>query len=213
MEILVKQVSKSLGKRQVLKEINFEARSGEIVGIIGRNGSGKSVFFKCLVGLFQPNSGEIWIGGEKISPKSRLGSRVGMIIEQPGFLPQYSGYRNLKILAALQGRAGKKEIEESLKAVGLYEERNKQVGKYSMGMKQRLALAQAMMEDPPVLILDEPMNGLDKKGVEEMRRLLGEMRERRKLILMASHNKEDIELLCDRVYEMDAGEISLKING
>ena len=213
MEILVKQVSKSLGKRQVLKEINFEARSGEIVGIIGRNGSGKSVFFKCLVGLFQPDSGEIRIGGEKISPKSRLGNRVGMIIEQPGFLPQYSGYRNLKILAALQGKAGKQEIEESLKAVGLYEERNKQVGKYSMGMKQRLALAQAMMEDPPVLILDEPMNGLDKKGVEEMRRLLGEMRERGKLILMASHNKEDIELLCDRVYEMDAGEISLKING
>lgn len=131
--------------------------------------------------------------------------KIGAVIEKPGFLKQYSGYKNLQILSALSGK--KIDINEVLKIVGLENARNKKVGKYSMGMKQRLGIAQALMEDQKILILDEPMNGLDNKGVEDMRELFLQLKNQGKTFLIASHNREDIDLLCDVVYEMDAGKI------
>ena len=181
---------------------------GEITGLIGRNGAGKTVLMKCLCGFVTPTEGEIFIEGKKMYGKIPIDlSCIGMIIENPGFLDAYSGYHNLSFLAKINGRIGKKEIREALKMVGLDSDSRKRVGKYSLGMRQRLGLAQAIMEDQEILILDEPMNGLDNKGVEDIRNLLLSFREKGKTIILASHSKEDINLLCDKIYEMDNGEI------
>lgn len=195
VEILVENVTKRFKQETVLDGISLEVEQGSICGIVGRNGSGKTVLFKCICGLMETDEGKICVDRKKI----------GAVIEKPGFLKQYSGYKNLQILSALSGK--KIDINEVLKIVGLENARNKKVGKYSMGMKQRLGIAQALMEDQKILILDEPMNGLDNKGVEDMRELFLQLKNQGKTFLIASHNREDIDLLCDVVYEMDAGKI------
>lgn len=195
VEILVENVTKRFKQETVLDGISLEVEQGSICGIVGRNGSGKTVLFKCICGLMETDEGKICVDRKKI----------GAVIEKPGFLKQYSGYKNLQILSALSGK--KIDINEVLKIVGLENARNKKVGKYSMGMKQRLGIAQALMEDQKILILDEPMNGLDNKGVENMRELFLQLKNQGKTFLIASHNREDIDLLCDVVYEMDAGKI------
>ncbi len=136
-------------------------------------------------------------------------SNVGVIIETPGFLPNYSGYNNLKFLAKIRNKIGKDEIRTAIKSVGLDPDDKKHVGKYSLGMRQRLGLAQAIMEDPEMLILDEPMNGLDKDGVKDMRQYLLDLKEQGKTILIASHSAEDIDVLCDTVCEMDKGILTM----
>ena len=197
--IIVNHVTKSFKEETVLKDVVLSVPKGKICGIIGRNGSGKTVLFKCICGLLQVDKGDIQVDHRQI----------GAIIEEPGFLGQYSGRKNLELLASISGKKIS-NYQKILKMVGLLEAGDKKVRKYSMGMKQRLGIAQAIMEDQNIIILDEPMNGLDNAGVEEMRKLFLNLREQGKTILLASHNRDDIEILCDVVYEMDHVILSLR---
>lgn len=201
--IIVEHVYKSFGKEKVLEDVNLTIEKGKIFGVVGNNGSGKTVLMKCICGFLQADSGKITINGKVIGKDCDFPESLGMIIETPGFLPNISGYKNLKILAGLKAAIGKKEILDSLERVGLDPHMKKHVAKYSLGMRQRLGIAQAIMEDPDVLILDEPFNGLDKTGVKHMRELLKELKNQGKSILLASHNAQDIEELCDDVHEME----------
>lgn len=197
-------VSKTFGSQLVLNNINVNFENGKIHGIIGRNGSGKTVLLKCICGLMHPDTGNIMIDGNKLG-RSNTSGNIGAIIESPGFLPNYSGFKNLMFLAGIRKIISKDEIIKSMQVVGLDANLKKHVTHYSMGMRQRLGLAQAIMENPDILILDEPMNGLDQKGVKEIRNLLLSLRDDGKTILIASHSKEDVDILCDTVHIMDAG--------
>lgn len=168
------------------------------------------MLFKVICGFYSLTAGSISINGKTFGRRLRIPDGIGSIIESPGFLGNYSGYRNLKFLADIRGKIGKKEIQEAMKTVGLDPASRKHVSKYSLGMKQRLGLAQAFMEGQDILVLDEPMNGLDNQGVEDMRQLLLDLKNQGKTILLASHNREDIEVLCDEVFEMDHGILSRK---
>ncbi len=206
--IEVTDLVKKYQDQEVLKKISCTFEKGKIAGLIGRNGAGKTVLMKCICGFVIPTEGEIRIDGRKLRGRKKADlTKIGMIIENPAFLEAYTGYQNLAFLARINGIIGKEKIRKTLRMVGLDPDSRKKVGKYSMGMRQRLALAQAVMEDQEILILDEPMNGLDNRGVEEMRKLLLEFRGQGKTILLASHSQEDIRVLCDKIYEMDQGEI------
>ena len=208
--IEVKNVYKSFKNIEVLHDVSLQVDAGSICGIIGRNGSGKTVLFKCICGFLQIDRGEIQIEGKAVGKDKSTLSNLGIIIESPGFLRHYSGYKNLEFLMGLNGKADREKINAVLDLVGLAEQKNKKVGKYSMGMRQRLGIAQAIMEEQNILILDEPMNGLDNQGVEDIRKLLLKLKEKGTAILLASHNQEDIRQLCDFVYEMDSGRIQRK---
>lgn len=206
--IEVTDLVKKYQDQEVLKKISCTFEKGKITGLIGRNGAGKTVLMKCICGFVIPTEGEIRIDGRKLRGRKEADlTKIGMIIENPAFLESYTGYQNLAFLARINGIIGKEKIRKTLRMVGLDPDSRKKVGKYSMGMRQRLALAQAVMEDQEILILDEPMNGLDNRGVEEMRKLLLDFRGQGKTILLASHSQEDIRVLCDKIYEMDQGEI------
>lgn len=203
--IEVQNVVKRFRDQVVLKNVSISFEKGKIHGIVGRNGSGKTVLFKCICGLMHPEEGVILVNGKRVGRDVDMPEDIGAIIEAPGFLPNYSGYKNLRFLANIRRKIGKEEILNVLKTVGLDPESRKHVGKYSLGMRQRLGIAQAIMEDPEILILDEPMNGLDNAGVQNIRALLLELKAQGKTILLASHNHEDIAALCDTVHEMDGG--------
>ena len=203
--IEISHVTKKYGAATVLNDVNISFEKGKIHGIVGRNGSGKTVLFKCICGLMHPEEGVILVNGKRVGRDVDMPEDIGAIIEAPGFLPNYSGYKNLRFLANIRRKIGKEEILNVLKTVGLDPESRKHVGKYSLGMRQRLGIAQAIMEDPEILILDEPMNGLDNAGVQDIRALLLELKAQGKTILLASHNHEDIAALCDTVHEMDGG--------
>ena len=203
--IEVQNVVKRFRDQVVLKNVSISFEKGQIHGIVGRNGSGKTVLFKCICGLMYPEEGVILVNGKRVGRDVDMPEDIGAIIEAPGFLPNYSGYKNLRFLANIRRKIGKEEILNVLKTVGLDPESRKHVGKYSLGMRQRLGIAQAIMEDPEILILDEPMNGLDNAGVQDIRALLLELKAQGKTILLASHNHEDIAALCDTVHEMDGG--------
>ena len=191
-----------------LDHVYLKISAGTICGLIGRNGSGKTVLMKCICGLMPLTSGKIKVNGKTIGEDVEIPESVGVIIETPGFLSSFSAYSNLKFLADISGKADKQTIRSAIKSVGLDPDNKKHVGRYSLGMRQRLGLAQAIMEDPDILILDEPMNGLDKSGVEDMRRYLLDLKAEGKTILIASHSTEDIQILCDCVFEMDKGTLS-----
>lgn len=201
----VQNVSKKYREYTVVNAVSLKVEKGSIVGLIGRNGSGKTVLMKMICGLVAPTEGRIYVNQKRVGYDCDIPSDIGVIIETPGFLPNFSGCKNLMQLAQINGKIGKDEVKAAIKKVGLNPEDKKHVGKYSLGMRQRLGLAQAIMEDPALLILDEPMNGLDKESVEEMRRYLLDLREDGKTILLTSHSAEDIDVLCDRVYEMNKG--------
>ena len=203
--IEVQNVVKRFRDQVVLKNVSISFEKGQIHGIVGRNGSGKTVLFKCICGLMHPEEGVILVNGKRVGRDVDMPEDIGAIIEAPGFLPNYSGYKNLRFLANIRRKIGKEKIVNVLKTVGLDPESRKHVGKYSLGMRQRLGIAQAIMEDPEILILDEPMNGLDNAGVQDIRALLLKLKEQGKTILLASHNHEDIAALCDTVHEMDGG--------
>ena len=203
--IEVQNVVKRFRDQVVLKNVSISFEKGKIHGIVGRTGSGKTVLFKCICGLMHPEEGVILVNGKRVGRDVDMPEDIGAIIEAPGFLPNYSGYKNLRFLANIRRKIGKEEILNVLKTVGLDPESRKHVGKYSLGMRQRLGIAQAIMEDPEILILDEPMNGLDNAGVQDIRALLLELKAQGKTILLASHNHEDIAALCDTVHEMDGG--------
>lgn len=200
--IKVNHVYKSFGKEQVLMDVNFSIPPGSIYGVVGNNGSGKTVLMKCICGFMKCDRGKIVVNGRQVGKEVDFPDRLGVIIETPGFIPNLTGYKNLKILAALKGRIGKSDIRETLQRVGLDPDMKKPVSKYSLGMRQRLGIAQAIMEDPKVLVLDEPFNGLDRYGVVEIRALLKDLKADGKSILLASHNAQDIEELCDHVKDL-----------
>lgn len=206
-KIKVIHANKSFKKQKVLKDVCLECLKGEITGIVGRNGTGKTVLFKAICGLLILDEGEIQIDGMK-KRNGEILKNAGVIIEEPAFLSHYSGYKNLELLYMIHHKRNREYLEDVLSQVGLDPKSKKHVVRYSMGMRQRLALAQAMMENPEILILDEPFNGLDNRGVEEMRILFLKLKEEGKTILVASHNAEDIRILCDHVYNMDGGELS-----
>ncbi len=203
----VRNVFLTLGKTEILKDISVSFECGKIHGLIGRNGSGKTMLMKCICGFVKPNSGEITVDGKRVGKDCDFPQSMGVIIETPAFIPYYSGYKNLKLLAELRGKIGGEEIKNTMHRVGLAPEIKRPVRKYSLGMRQRLGLAQAIMENPDLLILDEPMNGLDKEGVQDMRQYLLDLKSQGKTILIASHSAEDIDTLCDTVCEMDKGKL------
>jgi ABC-2 type transport system ATP-binding protein len=206
--IAVNNLSLTIKKKSILQSINAEFEKGKIHGLIGRNGSGKTMLMKCICGFIKPTSGEVIVREKRIGKDCDFPQSVGIIIETPGFIPYYSGYRNLKLLADLNCVISAQQVKNAMNTVGLDSELKLLVKKYSLGMRQRLGLAQAIMENPDILILDEPMNGLDKDGVSDMREYLKTFRESGKTILIASHSSEDISLLCDTVCEMDKGILS-----
>ena len=206
--IVIEHVSKIFGENKVLDDVCVSFEKGRIHGIIGRNGSGKTMLMKCICGFVPVTSGSIQVRGKMVGKDIDVPQNMGIIIETPGFLNGYSGYNNLKFLANINNKISEEKIIETLKLVKLDPHNKKHVGKYSLGMRQRLGLAQALMEDPDILILDEPMNGLDQSGVEEMREVFAALAKKGTTILMANHNAEDIEILCDTVHEMDLGVIS-----
>lgn len=206
--IKLTNVTKSYDRERVLDNVCAFFRPGQIHGIIGRNGSGKTVLLKCIAGLTTPDRGTIRVGRKVIGRDIETPPRLGAIIETPGFLPNYSGFLNLKLLADIRGRIEDDEIYDAMERVGLDPDSRKHVSKYSLGMRQRLGIAQALMERPRLLILDEPMNGLDNEGVEDMRRLFLHLREQGVTMILASHNPLDIHELCDHVYAMDAGRLT-----
>lgn len=201
------QVSRKFGEEWALKEVSVQLERGKIYGIVGNNGSGKTVFMKCICGLLPATSGRIWVGGKEIGKEIDFPESLGVIIETPGFLSGLTGRKNLEILADLRKKIDRTGIEEAMRKVELDPDMKKQVSKYSLGMRQRLGIAQAIMENPEFLVLDEPFNGLDHRGVEEIRRLLKDLKKEGKTMILASHNAEDIKVLCDEVYEMDAGNL------
>ena len=207
--IEIHDLVKVFGQDSVLKGINRNFEAGKIHGVVGNNGSGKTVMFKCICGFLQPTGGRVFVQGKQIGKDVDFPEDLGLIIETPGFLPQLSGLRNLEILASLKRKIGLKEVAAVIRRVGLDPLSTKPVGKYSLGMRQRLGIAQAIMEDPSLLILDEPMNGLDKHGVAEMRELFKSLATDGRTILLASHNIQDIDALCDTVCEMDAGVMTM----
>ncbi|MEG1884413.1 MAG: ATP-binding cassette domain-containing protein [Clostridia bacterium] len=206
--IILEKVSKAYRHVFVLKNVDAQFERGMIHGIIGRNGSGKTLMLKAICGLMSVSSGIIRVNGKTIGINSTIPESIGAIIETPGFLPYYSGYKNLSYLASLKAKIGKSEIDAAIIRVGLDPKDRKWVGKYSLGMRQRLGIAQAIMEEPDILLLDEPFNGLDQQGIVEMRNLFFDLRTAGKTILIASHVQEDIDKLCDTVYEMDAGVLT-----
>ncbi len=205
-KIVIEHLSKKFGKQEVLKDISLTMEAGKIYGIAGYNGSGKTVMFKCICGLIIPDGGIIRIDEQKVK-RGEILTDVGMIIEGPAYLKRKSAYNNLRLLYQIRNKVNKKYLYEILSQVGLDPASKKPVGKFSLGMKQRLGIAQAIMENPSFLILDEPLNGLDKNGIKEMRNFFLEMKNSGKIILMASHNKYDMEVLCDELYELEAGKL------
>ena len=205
--IILENVSKSFKGKTVLQPVNLTVERGTITGFIGRNGSGKTVLFKLICGLLRPSTGSVTIDGVRLGKYADFAPDAGVLLETPGFIGYESGLRNPRDLAAIRKKIKAAQVKEAIRAVGLDPEDRKRVGKYSLGMRQRLGIAQAIMEDPSLLILDEPMNGLDKDGVTEMRALFRSLRDEGKTILLASHIAEDIDLLCDAVYELDKGKM------
>lgn len=204
-EISIRNVELVLEKTTILDDVCMEMKKGNIYGLIGRNGSGKTMLMKCICGFVKPTNGNIMVRNQVVGKDIDFPENMGILIENPGFISYYSGMKNLIMLAELNRKIDRGQVEETMRFVGLDPKMRRHVQKYSLGMKQRLGIAQAIMEDPDILILDEPMNGLDKEGVKDMRTLFLELKKKGKTILIASHNAEDIDELCDHVWEMEHG--------
>ena len=207
--VSVQNVSRDFGQERVLHNVSRDFEAGKIHGIVGNNGSSKTVLMKCICGFLIPTEGRIIVNGKHIGIDVDFPQDLGLIIETPGFLPNLSGLKNLEILDSLNHKIGLSEVAAAIRRVGLDPLMKKPVSKYSLGMRQRLGIAQAIMENPMLLILDEPLNGLDKHGVKEMRSLIRGLRGEGKTILLASHNQGDIDELCDTDCEMDAGIMTI----
>ena len=204
-ELKIEHICKVIKGVSLLKDVSLTITKGHIYGIVGRNGSGKTVLLKCICGFMPITSGKILQDGVEIGKDTEFIRDTGFIIENPSFLSGKSGLKNLKYLAGIRKKANEERLRECMKIVGLDPTNDKTVGKYSLGMRQRLGIAQVLMEDPDFILLDEPMNGLDNEGVVQMRELFIKLKQQGKTFLVVSHNRYDIEALCDEVYEMDAG--------
>jgi len=206
--VQLNNVRKTIKGREILNDVTFTINKGSIVGFVGHNGSGKSMLFRIIAGLVKPTSGEVSLFGETLHCTISFPRSAGVILEKPGFLEQYSGFDNLKFLADIQGKIGADQIKTSMRQLGLDPEDRRKVKTYSLGMKQKLAIAQAIMEKPDLILLDEPMNGLDEDSVHNVYQLIRQEKARGATILLTSHHKADIEALCDEVYKVSAGTVS-----
>ena len=206
--ISVENVSLTIGPAHILRGVSIQFEEGLIHGIVGRNGSGKTMLMKCICGFIRPTTGRIFVDGRQVGRDVDFPPDLGLLIETPGFVPYYSGLKNLALLAAINRRVSKEQLNACMEQLGLGDAKDKRVSKYSMGMRQRLGIAQAIMEDPKLLILDEPLNGLDEQGVQDIRALLLDLKRQGKTILLSSHNGEDIDLLCDSVCRMAGGVLT-----
>ncbi len=211
MEVKVKNYSKKLKGRNVLDNVSYKFEGGNIYGLYGRNGSGKTMLMRAVAGLIFPTSGEVIIDGKVLHKEISFPKDMGVIIENMELMPQYDAYDNLKILGKIRKTATDDDINSTLEKVGLHDVKGKKVRTYSLGMKQKLAIAQAIFEHPKLLLLDEPTNALDEESINDIRKLLLELKEKGVLIIVASHNKEDIELLSDVKINMADGKIKSEV--
>lgn len=207
MKIEIRNLSKQFRGARVLDDINLQMNSGKIYGIVGRNGSGKTMLFRCLAGLVRPSSGEILFDGKVLHRDIPTPPNMGIVIENMGLYPDFTGFTNLKYLARIRNAISDEEIRTAIDRVGLDPGDRRILKKYSMGMRQRIVLAQAIMERQDVIVLDEPTNALDEEGVSLIRTILKEEAARGAVVAIASHNKEDILYLCDEVYHMSKGRL------
>ena len=209
--IKIENYTQKIKKDIILNDINLHLKENKIYGFVGRNGSGKSILFKGICGLLNISNGKIIIKGKEIGKDIDFYDNLGAVLDGAGFLPNLSSFDNLKLLASIRNKISDSDIKSALNKVGLDLNDKKKYKKYSLGMKQKLALAQAIMENPELLILDEPFNGLDSYSVKDIREMLIDYKKEGKTILISSHIKEDIDILCDEVYELDRGNIN-KLN-
>lgn len=212
MKLEIKNLSKKFKDVYVLKDINLTFESGKIYGFTGRNGSGKSVLLKIICGFYTPSTGEVLLDNYNYILNNDFPKSTRCLIEKPNFLPDLTGYENLKLLASIENKIGDKEIMDTIEKLNLKEEINKKYSKYSLGTKQKLGIAQVLMEDPKLIVLDEPLNGIENEPAKEVRKILNEEKKKDKIIIVASHIKEDIDTLADVVYNIDNGIVE-KIKG
>ena len=211
MKVEVKDYLKIIKGRTILDHVNYSFDSGKIYGLYGRNGSGKTMLMRAIAGLIYPTDGKVLIDGKELHKDISFPSDTGIIIENMELMPQYDAYTNLKLLSKIQKKATDEDIKEALDKVGLANTGKSKVRTFSLGMKQKLSIAQAIFEKPKLLMLDEPTNALDEKSVEDVRNLLLELKNQGTTIIIASHNKEDINNLSDVVLEVDNGKIKERV--
>lgn len=207
MKIEIKNVTKRIGQAEVLKDIHVTFEGGRIYGLRGKNGSGKTMLMRVISGLVHPTSGTVLINGKELGKDMSFPESIGLLIENPTFIDNFSGYRNLKALADINQLIDEEDVKQIIRKVGLNPEDKKHYKKYSLGMKQRLGIAAAIMEKPDIILLDEPINAIDEAGVKEIRDILFELRDENRIIIVACHDKEELELLADEIFEMVEGRI------
>lgn len=207
MKIEVCNVCKQFKKVEVLKNINMVFEDGKIYGFSGRNGSGKSVLLKIICGIYSPTNGEVLIDGKNYNRSNMFVPNLRALIEKPSFFPDLTGFENLKLLAQIQNKITEKEILSALETVNLIDEKDKKYSEYSLGMKQKLGIAQVIMEDPKVMLLDEPFNGIEEESVQKISDYLLKQKKKGKIIIISTHIKEDLEKLADQIYYFDNGSV------
>lgn len=207
-DIKIENVSKKIKSNMILKNIDMELTSGHIYGFRGKNGCGKTMLMRCICGLIILTEGKIIINGKELHKDIKIPESIGALIENPAFLPQYTGFKNLKMLASLKGKINDEEVKLAIKRAGLDPDDKRTYKKYSLGMKQKLGIANAIMGEPDIIVLDEPINALDEISVENVKKVFLELKEKGKLIIAACHDREELEYLCDIIYELKDGEIA-----
>lgn len=208
MKIEIKNVTKKFKDITALESVNMVLDEGKIYGFVGHNGSGKSVLLKIICAFYEPTSGEVLFDGVNVIKENSYPPDTRAFIEKPNFLPEITGRENLLLLAQVQNKIGEKEVDDILKVVGLEKVANKKYHQYSLGMKQKLGIAQVLMEGPKIMIFDEPFNGLDDESAKKIRNILLQEKKKGKIIILATHIKEDVSILCDEIYKFNDGVVT-----
>ena len=213
MNISIEHVTKKIKNATVLKDICLEMKGGTVYGLQGKNGSGKTMLMRAISALIRPTSGRIVINGEQLHKNISIPRSIGLLLENPSLLPEYDASQNLKLLAKMQGGVPEEEIRQLIRDVGLEDAGHKKVEKYSLGMKQRLGIAAAILGSPDIILLDEPINAIDGEGVEEIRSLILSLKNEKRIIIVACHDKEEMNLLADEIVHLRDGRIEGQENG
>lgn len=213
MNISIEHVTKKIKDATVLKDICLEMKGGTVYGLQGKNGSGKTMLMRAISGLIRPTSGRIVINGEQLHKNISIPRSIGLLLENPSLLPEYDASQNLKLLAKMQGGVPEEEIRQLIRDVGLDDAGHKKVEKYSLGMKQRIGIAAAILGSPDIILLDEPINAIDGEGVEEIRSLILSLKNEKRIIIVACHDKEEMNLLADEIVHLRDGRIEGQENG
>ena len=207
MKIQVEHYTKRLKGVTVLEDVNVELCGGHIYGLRGKNGSGKTMFMRAVSGLMNASEERVLVDGKELGKDISFPPSIGVLIENPAFLSNYTGFQNLKMLAAIQGKIGDEKIRQTLQALGLEPDDKRKYKKYSLGMRQKLGIAIALMENPELIILDEPFNALDEKSVEKVKKIIKQRAEAGALIIVSCHDREILDQIADSIYYMEEGKI------